>query len=368
MEMDRTQELEEEVRRLSRTVDEMRGRMARLEVAAPADENGTVRRSRRGFLRMGAAAAAGALGWVAVKAVPAAAATGQYMVLGSGNSAANPTTLQGTAAISPTLAVEDVNFSPTLLSGVLGATDTFSAALQGLGGQTGSVEGIDAWAGGQGANSASVYAIYGLTDGGTGVTGESITGIGLYSRGTGRIRQDPQGTPGAPSYGPNPMEQVRDSDGVLWIHNASGTWRRVNTLRTDKSDGSGAPFKPVRIADTRNGTGGVTGPVANGQVKTFNVITLSGGTIPADAIAVTGNITATGWNLNGFLTIFPAGVLYNPNADPSTMNFSGTAYAWANSFVVGLGTGGNAGQVSVYTGTFGNGHTNFIIDITGYIQ
>jgi hypothetical protein len=82
-----------------------------------------------------------------------------------------------------------------------------------------------------------------------------------------------------------------------------------------------------------------------------------------------GNLTAVGWNVSGWLTIFPAGVTYDPNADPSSMNFSGSAYAWANSFVVGLGTGTTwGGKVAVYVGTLGGGSTNFILDITGYIQ
>ncbi|HET7467793.1 MAG TPA: hypothetical protein VFL29_14135 [Candidatus Dormibacteraeota bacterium] len=361
---DSTHDLEQQVRSLSGTVDELRARLARLETTtgldAPAEPS---RGSRRNFLRLGVAAAASAFGWLAVKAVPAAAATGGYMVLGCANTAANPTTLQPSVAAAPAFAAEDTAFSPSALSTALTATgDAFTAPLQGLGG-SGAAEGVDGWASG-----ASAYAVFGFTDAGVGVTGESSTGIGLYARASGRIRQDPLAAAGLPGYSPNTMEQVRDLKGVLWIHNDVGAWRRVNTLRTDAANGSGTAFKPIRIVDTRSGKGGVTGPVANTQVKTFDVIALSAGAIPADAIAVVGNITAVGWNLNGFLTVFPAGVSYNPNTDPSTMNFSGSAYAWANSFVVGLGTGGNAGKVSVYVGTFGSGSSNFIIDITAYVQ
>jgi hypothetical protein len=161
----------------------------------------------------------------------------------------------------------------------------------------------------------------------------------------------------------------------MWVHGTTGiapaVWRRVNTLRTDTADGLGNPFKPLRLVDTRNGTGGVTGPVAGGLTKVFSVAGAgtSASSIPADAIAVVGNLTAVGWNVSGWLTIFPAGVAYNPNTDPSSMNFSGGAYAWANSFVVGLGTGVTwGGKVAVYVGTLGAGSTNFILDITGYIQ
>jgi hypothetical protein len=360
---DSKHDLEEQLRRLSGTVDELRTRLARLEGDRPDQAIEPSRRSRRGFLRLGAAAVAGAFGWLAVKAVPAAAATGGYMVLGSANAAANPTTLRPSVAVVPAFAAEDTAFSQSALTTALTATgDSFNAPLQGLG-ASGTTEGVNGWAAG-----ASAYGVYGFTDAGTGVTGESSTGIGLYARASGRIRQDPLSAAGQPGYTPNLMEQVRDLNGVLWIHNGTGAWRRVNTLRTDKSDGSGTAFKPVRLVDTRNGKGGVTGPVANAQVKTFDVIALSAGAIPTDAIAVVGNLTAVGWNLSGFLTIFPAGVAYNPNSDPSSVNFSGTAYAWANSFVVALGTGANAGKVSVYVGTFGSGSSNFIVDITAYVQ
>ena len=370
--MDRTKELEEQVLKLSLTVDEMRSRMLRLEGPPTEHHNGSAPRSRRGFLRMGIAAAAGAVGLGALKAVPTSAATGGNMMLGQANLAANPTTLQGqTSNPIPTLAVEDQGFNPSNLAfwqNQVAPPETFTAPLQGLG-TAGQTEGIDAWAQGP-----TAYAVYGLTDAGTGVTGESFSGIGLYSRGTGRFRQDPQGAQGAgvaPTYGPNLYEQVRDGAGVLWVHNAAGQWRRVNSLRTDTADGLGNAFKPLRLVDTRGGIGGVTGPVAGGSTKIFTVAgagTLAS-SIPADAVAVVGNLTAVGWNVSGWLTIFPAGVPYNPNADPSSMNFSGGAYAWANSFIVGLGTGNtNGGKVAVYVGTLGSGSTHFILDITGYIQ
>src|SRR6266446_10055071 len=104
--MDRTEELEEQVRRLSRTVDEMRGRMAQIERRTPMKVDDVKRSDRRGFLRMGAAAAAGALGWMAVRAVPASAATGGNMLLGCANAAENATTLKPDAAVTQVLAVE----------------------------------------------------------------------------------------------------------------------------------------------------------------------------------------------------------------------------------------------------------------------
>lgn len=368
--MDRTQELEEQVRRLTQSVDEMRAEIAGLHGGTNNQPNASS--SRRGFLRMGAAAAAGALGWAAVRAVPAVAATGGNMLLGSTNVAEAATTLQADAAITggEVLGVESQNFSPTTLNTTLSTfTETFNGPLRALGDSSGTVEGIDAWAGG-----ASSYAVWGLSDAGTGVTGEAITGIGLYSRGTGRLRQDPQGTAGLPSYSPNLMEQVRDIHGVLWIHNAGGVplgapilWRRVNTVRTDAADGSGGVFKPFRRVDTRQ-LGAAKAP---GATYTFTIAGQGSGAsaIPADAIAVVGNLTAVAYTGPGFLTIMPAGITvgtasnqYNPAADPSSVNFIVGQGAIANAFVCGLDS---TGSLQVYVG---DNSSQFIIDITAYIQ
>ena len=70
--MDRTEELEEQVRRLAETVEAMRSRMARLEDREPSPETASKRSDRRGFLRLGAGAVLGALGMAAARVVPAA--------------------------------------------------------------------------------------------------------------------------------------------------------------------------------------------------------------------------------------------------------------------------------------------------------
>jgi len=359
--MERTEEIEDQVRRLTHTVDEMRARMAALEAGEPKQQNGSAPSSRRGFLRLGAAAALGAVGWTAAKVIPAAAATGGNFILGNPNLADMPTTIQTTGTAARVLGAEAVGFTQTNLD----SAGTFTGPLQGLGTTTGVIEGVDGWAQGPQA-----FGVYGLTDGGTGVVGEAATGIGLYARRSGRIRQDPQVAAGAPTYNPNLFEQVRDAGGVMWVHGTTGVapavWRRVNTLRTDTADGLGSAFKPLRLVDTRN-TGG---PAGNGVVRSYTAAPAGTGasSIPADAIAVVGNLTAVGFSpAGGFLAIVPKGVAYNPNTDPSSLNFSTGAYAWANSFVCGLGTGANAGQLSVFVSCF-SGTTNFIIDITGYIQ
>ena len=346
--MDRTQELEEQVRNLGQTVEEMRDRMARLEGRDP--DAGIAKRSdRRGFLRLGAGAVLGALGWAAVKAVPATAATGGQVLLGCGNSADAPTTLI-TTGVNP----EVFGVSAAGTTWVQATTGTFAGPLQGLGTSTGVVEGVDGWAGG-----ASGAGVYGLTDSGFGVIGESNTGVAIYARTSGRIQQDGLVAAGMPGYTPAPFEQVRDANGVLWIHNGTGAWRRVNTVRVDASDGSGVPFAPFRVFDTRSGA-----PKAAG---TTTLVPIAGqgllaSLIPADAVAVMGNLTATGYTGSGFLALSPAGVAVGT----SSVNFITGQPAIANGFIVGLGTGlTNGGKVQVKVA----GHaSHFLIDITAYIQ
>ncbi|HEY8815014.1 MAG TPA: hypothetical protein VIP57_07920, partial [Candidatus Dormibacteraeota bacterium] len=84
--------------------------------------------------------------------------------------------------------------------------------------------------------------------------------------------------------------------------------------------------------------------------------------IPADAVAVMGNLTATAYTGPGFLALSPAGV----TVGTSSVNFITGQGAIANGFIVGLGTGlTNGGKIQVKVA----GHaSHFLVDITAYIQ
>ena len=359
--MDRTNELEEQVEKLTGDVEEMRARMARLEGEGSGHENGSAPKSRRNFLRFGAGAILGALGVAATKVLPAQALTGGNFILGNANAAGATTNLTGDTTVTavtgpnPVLQVKAANHNGGLLTTALGS-NTFQGPVQALGGDAGTgFDGLDAFASG-----ASSAAVWGLTDHGYGVIGESNQGIGLYARRSGRIRQEGLALPNAPTYSPNLYEQVRDSNGVLWIHNAAGVWRRVNSLRFDTADGTGGFFAPFRLVDTRDNGGA---PKGSNTVSTYPVPTSPRATgasaIPADAVGVVGNVTAVGYSAGGYLTVYPAGVVVNG----STVNFITGQYAIANAFTVGLGSGG---AISVFVGSAAPSH--FIIDINGYIQ
>jgi hypothetical protein len=176
------------------------------------------------------------------------------------------------------------------------------------------------------------------------------------------------------SLGGNPIfehEFVRGNDSSIWASRFTGTgtnqsrWKRINAVRVDSSDGLGSPFKPFRVLDTRSGA-----IKAVNTMTLVNVAGLGSGTsnIPADAVAVIGNLTAVAYTGGGFLAIMPGGIVqgtgagqYNHLVDPSSVNFIVGQGAIANSFVCGL----HGGQVQVFVA----GHSShFIVDITGYMQ
>ena len=108
---------------------------------------------------------------------------------------------------------------------------------------------------------------------------------------------------------------------------------------------------PFRIYDSR--------PNARPANSMTDIPIAGVGGIPADAIGVVGNLTALGPAANGFLTMFPKGSTLN---QVNSLNYSKGVVALSNHVTVGLGTGG---AVTVYVS--GNGATNFLFDVGGYI-
>jgi hypothetical protein len=118
------------------------------------------------------------------------------------------------------------------------------------------------------------------------------------------------------------------------------------------------PLAPTRLLDTRNGTGGLSGPFTNHAARTF---TLAGsGGVLAGATAVTGNLTVTGQTSGGYLFISPTAT-NNPTS--STLNFP-LGDDRANAVAVQLGAGGT---LSITFVAPSNGPTaQAIFDVTGY--
>ncbi|MBC6446379.1 hypothetical protein [Actinokineospora xionganensis] len=77
-----------------------------------------------------------------------------------------------------------------------------------------------------------------------------------------------------------------------------------------------APLDPQRLMDTRSGTGVRQGLLGAGQTVTLPVAGIKG--VPADATAITLNVTATDSTATSFLTVWPSGA---PRPLASTVNF-----------------------------------------------
>jgi hypothetical protein len=154
------------------------------------------------------------------------------------------------------------------------------------------------------------------------------------------VSQDPQV--------PNAVWQANQfADDTLW-----GT--HVSQLQTGGS--SYVPITPERVVDSRSNVG-VTGVFNASSPKSFQVAGV--GPIPADAVAVTGNVTVTGQTAAGFVAITPNATSTPPS---STLNFP-LGDTRANNFTASLNSAGKL--AAVYKAASGT-KAHIIVDITGY--
>ena len=394
--------LVDEITGLRQKVMELSARLQSLEVDlddSDGDESNGNRKptSRRELLRLAGALAAGAAGGLVLRPIPVAAATGGNMILGQANDANAPTTLAPTAASTPSSLFEVIGQNPPTIptnpsnhepSGsnvltpitvpVLLAVSPYAifpttgpptpttvypgvAPIQGIGGTVSLgtspnnvhiSEGVDGFASVDVADvKANGAGVVGTSDFGIGVVGAGGTDIAAF--GTGYLAQasitDSNGIliSGPP---PNPVynfEQARDKDGVLWLSTASfvagEAWRRMNTI---------IPVNPFRIYDSR--------PTARPANSSTDIQIAGVNGIPSDAIGVFGNLTALGPAADGFLTMIPKGQTLGQT---NSLNYSRGVTALSNHVTVGLGTGG---KVTVFVS--GNGATNFLFDVQGYLR
>jgi acid phosphatase type 7 len=119
------------------------------------------------------------------------------------------------------------------------------------------------------------------------------------------------------------------------------------------------PITPTRILDTRNGTGGLPGPLSVHLAKTFQVSGGSSG-VPANATAVTGNLTVTEQTAEGYFFLGPTAMDYPTS---STLNFPAGDNR-ANAVTVALGPGGTLSVTYVTPSAGATAHVVF--DVTGY--
>jgi hypothetical protein len=118
-----------------------------------------------------------------------------------------------------------------------------------------------------------------------------------------------------------------------------------------------APIAPIRVLDSRTGKG-LFGPFVPNVPKTLSIAAANG--IPADAIAVTANLTVVGQTRAGYLSVTP-----NPSSNPSTstINFP-VGDTRANGLTARLNGSGDLSIVYKASG----GSTHVVLDVTGYYR
>jgi hypothetical protein len=117
---------------------------------------------------------------------------------------------------------------------------------------------------------------------------------------------------------------------------------------------------PCRLIDTRNPAGPYGSPALNAGIARNVVVTGVCG-IPSGVYALSVNVTATGAESNGWLTLFP-GPSGTPIPYVSTINY-GSGKTLANNAVVRVGTDGT---INVYNS--GPAAVHGIIDVNGYFK
>jgi hypothetical protein len=176
----------------------------------------------------------------------------------------------------------------------------------------------------------------------TPATGGPYTGIawGGYQG----VAQDPQV--------PNAVWQ-----GALY---AKDTDWATNVLQLQTGGATYVPIDPLRVLDSRIGLG-VTGIFNASSPKSFVVagFTSSGGSIPADAIAVTGNVTVTKQTAAGYVSITTTSTS-TPRS--STINFP-LGDTRANNVTASLAANGRLS--AVYKAAAGK-KAHILFDVTGY--
>jgi hypothetical protein len=148
-------------------------------------------------------------------------------------------------------------------------------------------------------------------------------------------------------------------NGKIDLYNSAGTVNLVADLQGYYS-GSGqskyTPAGPVRVLDTRNGTGGFSSPVGAGKSIALQVAGQDA--VPASGVtAVVLNLTATGPTANSYVTAYPDGQA-RP-AQGSNLNFT-KGETIPNLVIVQVGADG---KVDLYNNA---GSVNLVADLQGY--
>jgi hypothetical protein len=145
---------------------------------------------------------------------------------------------------------------------------------------------------------------------------------------------------------------------VQWQDKA-GNWSSVvsDTITVTPPDTTFRTITPVRLLDTRTNNPSGAKKLSTGTPMTFKVAGRGG--IPADAIAVSGNLTVTGATASGYVSLGP---IVGSTPQTSTINLP-KGDTRANGVIVPLDRTGRL--EATYKGASGS-TTHLIFDATGY--
>ncbi len=145
--------------------------------------------------------------------------------------------------------------------------------------------------------------------------------------------------------------------GMVSLFNSSGSTHLIADVVGYFSSSGGAfvPVSPLRLVDSRDGTGGVLGQLGQGSEVSTPIAT--GTPVPGNAAAAVVNLTSVNSSLPSYMTAWPSGVS-RPTA--SIMN-PRPGVPVPNQAYLKLGAGG---RLDVYNNS---GATDVIVDVFGYI-
>jgi hypothetical protein len=156
---------------------------------------------------------------------------------------------------------------------------------------------------------------------------------------------------------PNLVVAPVGADGAVDFYNFAGSTDLVADLSGYyTAAGAGyTPLGPVRVLDTRNGTGAPQAPVGPGGTISLQVTGVAG--VPATGVtAVVLNVTATDPTVSSFVTVYPSG-----QEQPTASNLNFTAGETIPNLVVVPVLDG--GTIELYNNT---GFVNLVADLAGY--
>ena len=319
--------------------------------------------SRRNLLKIAGAAAGGAaIAAVAASAPKASAATGEGLVGGAFNLAANITYVRnGTGA--------NGGATPPL---------TTEATMMWVDNRLSVIDGNGLRGDGHGKGTG----LWGVNDNGT-----EGSGVNAFAAlGTGVIAQGGLGAVQLVASGPEPATRPApfigkvgtletDSGGNLWFcigpsspATLAGKWIKI---AGPASAGAFHPISPARVYDSRGNMGATAaGPIAQtqsrvipvGDARNLNGTIATPNVVPPGATAITFNLTVTGTTgAFGYLSLVPGDAA---SFTTSTINWDGPGKSLANGGTIKLDANR---QVKVFcSDPAAISSTEFIIDVTGY--